>query len=309
MPEISLRSAVAADLSFIGELCARSVSIRAEGIGYPRCADEHELMAELALYDNELERHLFIVCDAAGAAVGCTGFLVSATDAVCYLIGPLLHGAWRTVETAEHTLELVLAQRIAPGALVGYIEDENVILAEAMRRNGWHRGAAQLEMSCGIPATEAGCLTVAGQPPIRQLSSSGDPGFPAAAKMLGRHHDWSSDPQARLADYLDDGYQLAVAESAGNLAGCVVWIHVSGTDFGRLDYLSVSEEFRGRSYGTALTRHVLAEAARTHAIERIFLSVDPANEAARRVYRACGFEEGIASRQYSYAREYRGGTD
>ncbi|MBF6335099.1 GNAT family N-acetyltransferase [Nocardia abscessus] len=259
-------------------------------------------MAELALYDNELERHLLIVCDAAGTAVGCTGLLVSDTDAVCYLIGPLLHGAWRTVETAERTLELVLAQRVAPSALVGYIEDDNVVLAEALRRNGWRRGAAQLEMSCEIPATGTGCRTVAGQPPIRQLSSSGDPGFPAVAEMLGRHHHWSSDPRARLADYLDDGYQVAVLESAGHLAGCAVWIHVSGTDFGRLDYLSVSEEFRGRSYGTALTRHVLAEAAHTDAIERIYLSVDPGNEAARRVYRACGFEEGIISRQYSYSR-------
>ncbi|WP_408638789.1 GNAT family N-acetyltransferase [Nocardia gipuzkoensis] len=73
--------------------------------------------------------------------------------------------------------------------------------------------------------------------------------------------------------------------------------------FGRLDYLSVAEEFRGRSYGSTLTRHVLAEAARTEGIERVYLSVDPANDIARRVYRACGFTEGIAWRKYSYERE------
>ncbi|MGY1896048.1 GNAT family N-acetyltransferase [Nocardia gipuzkoensis] len=303
MSEISLRSATGVDLSFIGKLCARSMSVPAEGIGYPRCANEHELLAELALYDNTVEDHLFIVCDAAGATVGCAGLLVSDTDAVCYLVGPLLHGAWRTIDTARHSLQLLLAQQVAPRALISYIVDDNVVLAEALQRNGWRRGPAQLEMSCETPAADSDCVVAGGPKPIRRLANSGDRAFPAAAKMLGRHHHWSSDPLARLSDYLDDGYQVVVLESAGRLVGCALWIHVSGTDFGRLDYLSVAEEFRGRSYGSTLTRHVLAEAARTEGIERVYLSVDPANEIARRVYRACGFTEGIASRKYSYERE------
>ncbi|MGK8510979.1 GNAT family N-acetyltransferase [Nocardia asiatica] len=195
-----------------------------------------------------------------------------------------------------------------PSALVGYLVDDNVVLAEALRRNGWRRGTAQLEMSCEVPAAESGCRVTAGKGPIRRLMSSGDPAFPAVANLLARHHHWSSNPLARLAGYLDDGYRIAVAESSGQLVGCALWIHLNDTDFGRLDYLSVREEFRGRSYGSALTRHVLAEAARTRVIERIYLSVDPANEVARRVYRGCGFEEGIISRQYSYACEEPGCT-
>ncbi|WP_280344941.1 hypothetical protein, partial [Nocardia abscessus] len=66
------------------------------------------------------------------------------------LVG-LLESAEHHADTGWTGDEEGRAQRIAPGALVGYIEDENVILAEALRRNGWHRGAAQLEMSCGIP--------------------------------------------------------------------------------------------------------------------------------------------------------------
>ncbi|WP_159848985.1 GNAT family N-acetyltransferase [Nocardia sp. CY41] len=304
MPEISLRPAVAGDLPLVGKLCERSMSVSAEGIGYPRCADEQELLAELALYGNEVEDHLFMVCDAAGAAVGCTGLLVSDTDAVCYLIGPLLHGSWRTVDTASQALRLLLArERVVSSALVGYIVDDNVVLAEALQRTGWRCGEAQLEMSCETTAAEHGCVVAGGERFIRGLSTSGDHLFPAVAQMLGRHHHWSSDPLARLSDYLDDGYRVAVLESAGRLIGCALWIHVSGTDFGRLDYLSVSEEFRGRSYGSMLTRHVLAEATRMEAIERVYLSVDSANEVARRVYRSCGFTEGVASRRYSYQAE------
>jgi ribosomal protein S18 acetylase RimI-like enzyme len=260
-------------------------------------------LAEIALYDNVMEDHLFVVCDAEGAAVGCTGLLVSDTDAVSYLVGPLLHGAWRTVDIARQVVNLVLGKRDVTGALVGYIEDENVVLGEALQRTGWQRGAAQLEMSCEIRASDPVAVTAQGRHPIRRLAGSSDAAFGATATLLGRHHHWPSDPLARLHDYLEDGYQVAVLESSGRLVGCALWIHLSGTDFARLDYLSVAEEFQRRSYGKTLTRHVLAEAARTRAIKRIYLSVDPANEGARRVYRACGFEEGTASRKYSYIRE------
>ncbi|MGY2121490.1 GNAT family N-acetyltransferase [Nocardia gipuzkoensis] len=303
MADILLRSAGSDDLSFIGKLCARSTSIHAEGIGYPRCDDEHELLAELALYDNKLNEHIFIVCDAAGAALGFTGFLISDTDAVCYLIGPLLDGEWRTADIAEQALKLIVGHALAPSSLATYIEDSNIVLAEALQRTGWRRGAAQLEMSYKISENASPPGVAPRGNTIRRLTSEGDPVFNATAELLGRQHNWSSNPMKRLRDYLDDGYQVAVSELSGGLVACALWLHVSDTDFGRLDYLSVSEEFQGRSFGSTLTRHVLAEAAATRAIERVYLSVDPGNEAARRVYRACGFDEGITSRKYSYERE------
>jgi len=82
MTTINLRPAQRADLPFIGKLCARSTSIHHEGIGYPRCEDEGELLAELALYENSLEEHVFVVCGQAGDPVGVTGFLVRACDFV-----------------------------------------------------------------------------------------------------------------------------------------------------------------------------------------------------------------------------------
>ncbi|MER7454898.1 N-acetyltransferase [Nocardia beijingensis] len=303
MDDISFRPAGSADLPFVGALCARSTSIHAEGIGYPRCDDEHELLAELALYGNKLDEHIFMVCDAAGAPIGFTGFLISDTDAVCYLIGPLLGGEWRTIEIAQQVLKLIVAHPLAPSSLSAYIEDDNIVLAEALQRTGWRRGAAQLEMSWNVSSNMPSPEAARGREYSRRLTSSDDPLFAATAELLGRQHNWYSDPMERLRDYLDDGYQVVVTEMSGMLVACALWIHVSQTDFGRLDYLSVSEEFQGRSFGSALTRHVLAEAAATRAIECVYLSVDPGNEAARRVYRACGFREVITSRKYSYERE------
>ncbi|WP_280439108.1 GNAT family N-acetyltransferase [Nocardia cyriacigeorgica] len=303
MSTISIRPACADDLGFIGTLLARSCTVRAEGTGYPRCDDENELLAELALYDNRLEDHVFTACDADGAPIGMGGFLVSDSDSAAYLIGPLLDGPWRTVDNARAVLRLLMDQSIAPPAVASYLEEENVVLAQALRASGWEPGPAQLEMVCPLPVPTATGSPLADQATLRRLRGAADPAFPVLAKLLASHHRWSSDPLERLGDYLDDGYQVVVMESAGRPAGCVLWIPVPDTDFGRLDYLSVAEEFRGRGFGSALTRQALAEAAADGRIERIYLSVDPANEIARRLYLACGFEAGTSSRKYSYRQQ------
>lgn len=303
MSAISVRAACADDLRFIGTLLARSCEVRSEGVGYPRCDNEHELLAELALYGNRLEDQVFIVCDADGGRIGTGGFLISDSDSTAYLIGPLLDGPWRTVDNARAAVRLLMEQPIAPTAVASYLEEENAVLADALRASGWLPGPAQLEMVCPVPVPAPTRRPIPDQVTIRRLRSRTDPAFAVIAKLLARHHRWSQDPLERLGDYLDDGYRIVVIESEGRPAGCALWIHVRDTNFGRLDYLSVAEEFRGRAFGSTLTRQVIAEAAATTGVERLYLSVDPANEIARRLYLACGFEAGTTSRMYSYRQE------
>ncbi|MEV6278654.1 GNAT family N-acetyltransferase [Nocardia sp. NPDC051832] len=298
MFDVSLRPAASADLPFIGMLCARSTSISEEGLGYPRCDDESELLAELALYGNKFEQHVFIVEDVDGTAIGFGGYLISDTDSACYLIAPLLDRRYRTVDTATRAVEQLVAQPIAAPKQVSYLEESNLVLAEALLRAGWERGSAQLEMCCALSAANRGDM-VSGYP-VRTVESKSDPLFADIAEMLAEHHHWTSDPLIRLSDYVADGYQVSVIE-LDVLAACALWIRVADTAFGRLDYLSVAEAWRGKSLGTALTKHVLAEAVAVGGIEKMYLSVDPGNEAARRVYRACGFVDGTVSRQYRYA--------
>lgn len=271
--------------------------MRQEGVGYPRCADEQELLAELALYDNPFEEHIFVLCDATGAEIGCGGFLVSETDAACYLIGPLLDADRRTPALAEQAVRLLIDQPVAADRLLSYIEDANVVLVEALQAMGWQPGAAQLEMRYEVGSSAP---VVAGGNSIRRMNTADDPQFGAIAEQLGRDFRWTTDPHARLVDYLKDGYQIALIEQDSQLAACILWITVHNTDFARLDYLSVVEQYRGRSLGSTLTRHMLAEVTRTPGTEFVYLSVNPANEVARRLYRACGFADNIHSRQFTY---------
>lgn len=302
MTTISLRPAQRADLPFIGKLCARSTSIHHEGIGYPRCEDEKELLAELALYENSLEEHVFVVCDQAGDPVGVTGFLVDDDDEPTYTIGPLLDGPWRTAAVAAEVLRWLVESPLGGRRLLNYVEEDNVVLVEALRDNGWQPGEVHLEMRYEVAATNTPPAVVADTPPIRRLTGRDDPAFGAVADLVGRQHGWTSNAATRLADLLDDGYHVALSEQDGRLAGCALWIYLDNTDFGRLDYLSVDEAFRRRSYGSALATHALEDAHRTDGVEDMFLSLDPTNDVAHRLYLRCGFADSIRSRRFSYER-------
>lgn len=299
MIEVSSRPARRDDLPFIGKLCARSVSIHQEGIGYPRCEDETELLAELALYENAFEDSIFVVCGPDGSPIGFAGFLVSDTDDVRYLIGPLLDGPWRTAPVAAEVLRELAERPVGGRPLVCYVEDENTVLVQALQDTGWKPGAVQLEMRYEVSATAVPRMEEETHS-VRRLTGREDPAFPRVAELLGRQHGWSSDFATRLADYLDDCYHVALVEEHGYVAGCVLWVYVEDTDFGRLDYLSVDEAFRCRSRGSVLTRHVLADAHRTDSVEYVYLSLDPSNEVAHRLYRRHGFTDNVRSRKFTH---------
>ena len=301
MHGIVLRQARRSDLPLIGKLCARSVASPEEGIGYPRCEDETELLAELALYENTFEDNIVVVCDEANTPVGFAGFLVSDTDEASYLIGPMLEGPLRNASVAAEVLIRLVRLPIGGRPLLNYVVDDNSMLTQALRDTGWQAGEVHLEMRyqlAGVIAPVSGDDTHA----IRRMAGPADPAFSAVAELLARQHGWTSDSSARLSDYLEDGYFVAVSERNGRLAGCVLWVYLDGTDFGRLDYLSVDEPFQRRSCGSALTRHMLADAHRTDGVEYVYLSVDPTNTAAHRLYRRHGFTDNLRSRKFTHER-------
>ena len=52
----------------------------------------------------------------------------------------------------------------------------------------------------------------------------------------------------------------------------------------------VAEEVRGRGIGRTLLEHALTEARRQPGLEQVMLAVVSTNQAARRLYAACGFQ-------------------
>jgi GNAT superfamily N-acetyltransferase len=297
-------AATAADLPFIAGLFAASNERDELGIGYPRCDDAGELLAELALYNASLEDSFHVLRLADGQRVGALGFLFDDDMPFAYVAGPLLDGG------ARHRLDdaLACAERIARGrypALRNSVADGNREMIAALGRRGWSRQDESLEMVFELdqlPPSRPSSPSSPPGAPIERLAGRDAPAFAAAARLLGRTHHWD-DPEGRLAEYLDQGYRVAFVRAPGRdeLAGAAAWLHLEQTCFSRLDYVSTHEDWRGRGIGAALVDHALADARRT-GDERMYLALDPANAAAHRLYLRAGFRDNLRSIVYTLER-------
>lgn len=98
------------------------------------------------------------------------------------------------------------------------------------------------------------------------------------------------------------GVGILVAETAdGAIAGFAIWRVAA--DEAELLSIGVENDKRRNGLGAALLRSVVAGAAAAGAAS-VFLDVDPANDAAVRLYRGAGFIETARRKAY-----YRNGAD
>ena len=173
------------------------------------------------------------------------------------------------------------------------VAEDNMLLRESLQRRGWTETKRHLEMEWNDTAR-----TRASQGPedyeIQRLQTIDNRVFREIADLLGTTHNRDENYEERLAEHLHDGYRVAFVTRGEELLGCALWIFLENTNFGRLDYLSVDETWRRRGVGSALVSHALGD-ARKRGVNAMFLSVDPLNEAARRLYLQHGFRETVIS--------------
>ena len=85
-----------------------------------------------------------------------------------------------------------------------------------------------------------------------------------------------------------------VMEAAREIAGYVVLTLGFSLEYGgrhgMLDELFVAADYRGRGWGTAAIRYIMAECARRE-MSTLLLEADLSNEKATRLYRRIGFRE------------------
>lgn len=105
-------------------------------------------------------------------------------------------------------------------------------------------------------------------------------------------HPWT---RGNFTDSLQSGYSGWVLEIDGQLAGYAMMMLV--LDEAHLLNLSVAKPFQGRGLGRALLAH-LAEHARRHGAQTMFLEVRPSNVVALALYESVGFNEFSVRRGY-----------
>lgn len=308
MGDWTIRPARNADLPFMETLLKRNYDSLEAGYAYPRCEHAIELLAETALYGLSLPRAVRII-ESAGRPVGIFGFLWDASTegngtmierasaATAYSIGPLLVPrlrAQRHLIVAVERLERAAARRFSGIRLC--LTERNRVMKTLLEARGWRAGVRNLEMRWrprrGRRDNVHGPTHIVGR-----IERPDDPRIPAAAALLASGFNWRDAPERRLVEYLEEGYRLGCVEQNAEVIGVGIWISVEQTEFGRLEYVIVRPDRRRRGVATALVACAL-EDLRGAENKEVYLSVDPANDAARTLYRKQRFVATIRSVVY-----------
>jgi ribosomal protein S18 acetylase RimI-like enzyme len=282
--DLGVRSAGEDDGRLIDALFRRSHALPADGLGYPRCEDLGEYLAELRLWHRILEDSTFVVT-AAGRARGVFGFLYDDDARWAYLAGPMLVPG----EDVHLTDVISVAEQLASGRfdeLTAAVHVANERLTEGVEARGWTRGELHVQMRRPLmPADRSlpdGDLQVATPEGVRNILT----------EVLGPER-----AEAEVRQAAEEGYQVLSAAVDGAGAGTALWKPVEGTRFAVLETLAVMPAHRRRGLGAALVREVIFRAAVGGASD-LYLSVVGSNQGARALYASLDFQDDVWRRSF-----------
>lgn len=274
---------------FIDGIIRAAAADPTRGLGYPRCDDLGELLAELDLYHISARDAIWLI-EAGHRRVGFTGLLVD-EDGFTAVIGPMLDTEFTTALVAQAVLrEVELLARGRVPHLSNVVCLANEVLVEAQTAAGWRPHGEAIEMVYALGATKGE------RPTSRSLPGPCSPMVNQVAEVLRAGFGWTDAP-GRVDELIQEGYRILYQGTEDEMAGCAVWMPVPDTTFARLESVAVVESARGRGVATQLIRDV-QHAAQAVGASSLYLSVDADNIAAQSLYQKAGFMETVRSVEF-----------
>ncbi|MBM7097597.1 GNAT family N-acetyltransferase [Bacillus sp. H-16] len=290
----TIRKAEAADRAFIDQLCQWSWKEETQGLSYPRVKGLEELEAEVAEWGNTYEDTLYVV-ENKDEPVGFFGFLYEPGDKEAYIIGPVFtkeNHDQRVFDWLFGQLEEEISEQF--DTIILSINESNELLLQTAERMEWKKGARQIEMDIDVQGFEKGTSSKTVYP-----LQKGDCHYEEAARVLSLAGKWEK-PVEQLDEYLGDfNMEAAYVIVDDCVAGAILWDHIEGTTFYRLEDVAVHEDFRKQGHASALIEYTI-ERAKDAGAKSLFLSVDEENSGARKLYHDIGFFETIVSTSYRW---------
>ncbi|RNA70182.1 GNAT family N-acetyltransferase [Alteribacter keqinensis] len=290
----TIRKAEAADRAFIDQLCQWSWKEETQGLSYPRVKGLEELEAEVAEWGNTYGDTLYVV-ENKDYPVGFFGFLYEPGDKETYVIGPVFtkeNHDERVFEWLFGQLEGEISEQF--DTVILSINESNSLLLSTAEQREWKKGSRQIEMNIDVQGFEEGTSLIKVQP-----LHKGDRHYEDAARVLSLAGKWEK-PVEQLDEYLGDfKMEAAYVTIDDRVAGAILWDHIEGTTFYRLEDVAVHEDFRNQGVASSLIEHTI-EKAKEAAVHSLFLSVDEKNEGARKLYHRIGFFETIVSTSFRW---------
>ncbi|WP_051314786.1 GNAT family N-acetyltransferase [Alteribacter aurantiacus] len=289
-----IRKANVADREWIDQLCQLSWKEEAQGLSYPRVKGLEELEAEVAEWGNTYEDTLFVV-EKKEEPVGFFGFLYEPGDKEAYVIGPVFtkeNHDERVFEWLFGQLQGEISEQF--DTIILSINESNDLLLRTAKKREWKKGSRQIEMNIDVQGFEKGASST-----VVHSLEKGDRHYEEVARVLSLAGKWEK-PVEQLDEYLGDfNMEAAYLTIDDRVAGAILWDHIEGTTFYRLEDVAVHADFRKQGVASALIEHTI-EQAKEAGVHSLFLSVDEKNEGARKLYYRIGFFETIVSTSYRW---------
>lgn len=259
--------------------------------GYPRCDDFSELIAEIELYDNNVENSLNAVFND-NQFVGIIGMLFEPGDDFGYLIGPIFKEEYHTenniIKTVSAYKENIKEQFKTIKTVVS--ENNNMYKAGIEKLN-WKYLKTQREMCYDLDVNK----TIRKNYLIKGFSKDNHSDRNGIISIFKNSFNWSESDK-RENEIFEVG-EIAVYRSMDNeILGAVNYCMVEGTNFSRVEYVAVDPLNRQKGIGADLVNYVLNESFE-RGKEKVYLSTDYESKAVN-LYERLGFYNTIASRIY-----------
>ncbi|WDV44878.1 GNAT family N-acetyltransferase [Clostridiaceae bacterium M8S5] len=293
MGKLSIRYAIDEDNSFIDEMLKYSFNNSEAGIGYPRCEDLKELIAEIKIYENELKNCICIILYE-NERVGISGLLYSPEDQYGYMIGPIIKPKHSTKPIIKEIIGLVKqSKKDTLKTIYATITDENTLLKDCYLELDWTYKSTDREMCFDISDEIVYNQT---KYQVQNLNKKNEKVINGIFRLFDRVFKWQGD-RKRIEEFLKEGYKLGyVVNDSKEIIGAVCSDYLDDMDFSRLEYVAVDEKHRGKGIGRAMIEHVINQSANKN-IKQVYLSTDIDNNASN-LYSKIGFYDTVISHSY-----------
>jgi len=276
---------------FIDELLKCSNENCELGIGYPRCDDLGELIAEVELYDNTLNNSICVIYDEEKPiAIG--GWLYTEGESEGYFIGPIVIKEYFNEENVKNIINLILeSKKYHFVDLKGVCTESNKILNKCYKDIGWKYKNTCREMCYDLDNTIKEVKWEVNEFSKDKVSECDD-----IFNILDTTFNWNGNRE-NYDELLRNGYNVGcILEGNEKIIGLVVWAYLKDVDFSRLEYIVVHENYRNKGIGESLINYVINDSEKK-SVKKIYLSTEINNKAAN-LYSKTGFYDTVVSNIY-----------
>lgn len=288
----SLRPFAKEDKYFVEKMLEHSNVNRAYELGYPRCDNLKELIAEIELYENTLEESIYIIFYEE-KPIGISGYLYTPNEGEGYIIGPIVNEEFNFQESMKIIISLVLENKMEMfNTLEAVVSHKNLILDKCYEELGWKYKKTSREMRYDID----GVKKEEGTWSVNLIDKSDKKIVDGSFKLLDKAFRWNGN-RDKINELLTDEYKLAcVLNERNKVIGVVCWAYLEDINFSRLEYVVVGEKYRKKGIGQALINYIINDSI-DNKVKYVYLSTNISNEAVN-IYKSSGFYDTVISNIY-----------